>query len=1099
MFFFVQVDAYAQSEEDILNSIGAELENEAEAKKKREAAEKQYESLKSKADPLFKAGKFDKAEPLYKEMENLFPDKDYPKRQLAVVEQKLEEERAAKAEELYKSLIAAADQLLAQEKWDAAKLKYEEAIKAKSDESYPKTKIADITKLKKEAEDAKKQAEVQAKYDASIALADKALENKQWDAAVKQYEDASKIKPSEKYPKDQILKAAQLKKDAEEAAKQDALNKQYDAAIAEADKLLGLKQWDAAKEKYLAAQKLKPQEVYPKTQIAKADELKKQEADAEKQAKIDAEYTAAIKEADALLKTKNWDGAVAKYEVATKVKPAEAYPKEQIAAAKQAKIDAEYADKQAKIDAEYTAAIKEADALLKTKDWDGAVAKYEVASKVKPAEAYPKEQISAAKQAKADAENADKQAAIQEKYNAQIGDADKLFASKEYDAAIARYEEAKNTKPNESYPTTQIEKARLEKSKLQNEAEKKAEFDKYMNEGNTAIQAEELDKAIASFEAAISIFPKDTEAVAKLKESKDKKLRFEQESKAKAEMESKAAKIEAEYKELIAKADKAFEAKNFTESKGLYINAQKLKPEETYPSQQLDNIDKALEADKEAQKQAAEAEKAKQQALEETFAKLIQDGDFAMSKNDFAAAKKAYEEAKGLKPNSTTPDTKLKELERQEALKQSEALKEIEIQKQAEAQKEKYNLLINDADKAVEKKNWSQAISLYKQASDMVPTEKYPKDQLVKIDGLIAEEETEKKRQAQAEKEQKRELENNYSSLMTKGEDALRTKKWDEAIAFFEEASGLKKEAQGPKERIDEVRRLRELEEEAGKKAEEQARKGLEIENQYKGLITMGDKALESRNFEEARKHYGEALKLKPNESYPKDQIEKAAQLKQIADAEEAKSQQEEARKRAEDLVKQKEEEAAKRKKEEEEALKQAALASKEQKYQDAMDKGQAALEAYKFDEALKQFEAALELKKEDAEAARKLQVAIEGKELYMADQAEKRKADEAKRKADEEEARKMAKALAEERQRQRLEQQKESNPEELANKYPSGVTTEVIDEGYRQVTRNIVVESGKGRQLFEVEYPFGLYFYYLNNKQITGDAYKHDLRKYKR
>src|SRR5690606_10099722 len=147
------------------------------------------------------------------------------------------------------------------------------------------------------------------------------------------------------------------------------------------------------------------------------------------------------------------------------------------------------------------------------------------------------------------------------------------------------------------------------------------------------------------------------------------------------------------------------------------------------------------EADKEAQKQAAEAEKAKQQALEENFAKLIQDGDLALSANDFAAAKKAYEEAKALKPNSNTPDTKLKELERQEALKQSEAQKELELQKQAEAQKEKYNTLLSDADKALESKNWAQAKSLYKQASEMVPTDKYPKDQLVKIEGLVAEEE----------------------------------------------------------------------------------------------------------------------------------------------------------------------------------------------------------------------------------------------------------------------------------------------------------------------------------------------------------------------
>ena len=68
--------AMSQSEEDILNSIGAELEAEADAKEKQAELEKQYNALKGKADGLFKGQKYDKALPVYKEMSELLPDKD---------------------------------------------------------------------------------------------------------------------------------------------------------------------------------------------------------------------------------------------------------------------------------------------------------------------------------------------------------------------------------------------------------------------------------------------------------------------------------------------------------------------------------------------------------------------------------------------------------------------------------------------------------------------------------------------------------------------------------------------------------------------------------------------------------------------------------------------------------------------------------------------------------------------------------------------------------------------------------------------------------------------------------------------------------------
>jgi transcriptional regulator of heat shock response len=95
-------------------------------------------------------------------------------------------------------------------------MSYEEGLKLKQEESYPKTQLAEIEKLLAEASNkaaadkdrlAKEQQakELNEKYTAVIAKADKAFENKEYKEAKSSYLDASIIKATEKYPKDKIM------------------------------------------------------------------------------------------------------------------------------------------------------------------------------------------------------------------------------------------------------------------------------------------------------------------------------------------------------------------------------------------------------------------------------------------------------------------------------------------------------------------------------------------------------------------------------------------------------------------------------------------------------------------------------------------------------------------------------------------------------------------------------------------------------------------------------------------------------------------------------------------------------------------------------
>ena len=160
-----------------------------------------------------------------------------------------------------------ADKLYADKEYDKAKSGYQAALGIKPDEQYPKDKIKEIDLIFASLE---KQKEQDKQYLDIIAAADKLLSDKSYQPAKVQYQSALKLKPDEKYPKDRI---AEIDVALADLVKQKALDDQYTAAIAKADKSFALKTWDQAKTDYTAASALKPNETYPKDKIAEIDKI----------------------------------------------------------------------------------------------------------------------------------------------------------------------------------------------------------------------------------------------------------------------------------------------------------------------------------------------------------------------------------------------------------------------------------------------------------------------------------------------------------------------------------------------------------------------------------------------------------------------------------------------------------------------------------------------------------------------------------------------------------------------------------------------------------------------------------------------------------
>ena len=107
--------------------------------------------------------------------------------------------------------------------------------------------------------------------------------------------------------------------------------------------------------------------------------------------------------------------------------------------------------------------------------------------------------------------------------------------------------------------------------------------------------------------------------------------------------------MDTKYQSAITKADGAFNSKDYASAKTAYSDALGIKPNEAYPKTKLTEINKLI------------ADAGKQKELDVKYQAAITKGDGAFSSKDYAAAKTAYTEASGIKPNEVYPKTKITE------------------------------------------------------------------------------------------------------------------------------------------------------------------------------------------------------------------------------------------------------------------------------------------------------------------------------------------------------------------------------------------------------------------------------------------------------
>jgi tetratricopeptide (TPR) repeat protein len=157
-------------------------------------------------DASFKSQNWKLSKQFYNNALSVDESQEYPKKQLEIIEQKINEQEALLAEskeklEKFNSLISQGDNSLKTEDFDMSKSKYLEAK-----ELFPKNSTVDqkLKHLNVLIDQKLKSNQLDSSFKELITQADKLRDNEKWEEAIDKYRMAAKIKTLDTYPKQQI-------------------------------------------------------------------------------------------------------------------------------------------------------------------------------------------------------------------------------------------------------------------------------------------------------------------------------------------------------------------------------------------------------------------------------------------------------------------------------------------------------------------------------------------------------------------------------------------------------------------------------------------------------------------------------------------------------------------------------------------------------------------------------------------------------------------------------------------------------------------------------------------------------------------------------
>ena len=865
---------------------------------RKQLEDQQYNDMIAQADNSMRQLLYDDAINRFNEALNIKPNEAYPKSKLEEINGILAKQaKDVEKQANYREAMLEGNTLFDKQFYDKALSSFENALKFVPGDEAATTKIANVRRIMKETAD-------KMMFDELIKSGDKLFKKKEYEAALNDYTEAVVILPADAYVNKQIeeinqilqlvenfsdlvfkadnqfinenyeaskslyQRALEIKSDDKHSQEriteingiltEKGTDDKYDNLIAQADNLLGGKDYENAKSRYNEALAVKPREKYPRDKISEIDALLQQIA------KTDQDYQRVIARADELLAQKDYEKAKTEYVNAGKIKPDETYPPEMVAKvdgliAEQIRMAEEAAAAeatrlaalQAEKDRNYSDAIARGDNLFNQKEYENSRTEYRTALTIKPEETYPQQRIDEIGTLLAQL------SAAQKAYEDAIARGDREFTREGFDAAITAYKDAKSAKPEETYPDEQLAKidsivttrARLAEEAAAAEAarlaalqaEKDRNYSDAIARGDDLFNQKEYENSRTEYRTALTIKPEETYPQQRIDEIGTLLAQLEQERKTKE-------LLDKNYNDLIAQADRFFAAKTYEQSKSKYTDALGLKPDETYPKDRISEIDGILA----------------QQAIDEQYRTIIVAADGYFKTENYLQARTEYENALDLKSQETYPKNQIAKIddilqrEQQKILAEKQTAEDLQrrteeiaqMNQEIEAQgleseaeiKDLYNQYVNQADTYFNGKQYNISRGWYYKAWDIKPDETYPPQRITEINRLVS-----SLMSSQRDRD--------YQQFIDLADSTFRVNEYAVARGWYNRALSVKADEVYPKNQLSEIE-TKIAERLAGQSGQ-----------QFTDNVEKASNAFDQKNYNVARFWYKKALELRPNDA----------------------------------------------------------------------------------------------------------------------------------------------------------------------------------------------------------------------------------------
>jgi serine/threonine protein kinase len=304
----------------------------------------------------------------------------------------------------------------------------------------------------------------------------------------------------------------------------------------------------------------------------------------------------------------------------------------------------------------------------------------------------------------------------------------------------------------------QVKEIRIKIDHLVDELNKLKEFDGIINQSNDLISNGKLSQALETLQKAHELFPGNELVISRIQIIKDK-IEFNQKFK-----ESEVASKNQAYKLAIKRAKDLLEGNNLFQAISAFEIAKSLNPDASYPNEKIEEINKLL-IDKD---QLKELKKKK----DSEFSITLNKGFEAYKNGQYREALKLYNRALKVKPE-------------EEYLKDRIALIEEKIEKK-EAETDKSTMLngmLLQADTLLDAQKFEEAKTLYDLILKFKHESKAAKEQIRNIGKRI----NENKRKKEIEQQ----TIDRYKAFIDKGDKYYDQKDFETALKLYEQANDI--------------------------------------------------------------------------------------------------------------------------------------------------------------------------------------------------------------------------------------------------------------------------------------------------------------------